>query len=556
MNTIRYFSLISLFFIGGIFNVNAQTTINKEVEVVKPYVPVVSDASKINNLPLFNDTTIIKPSFDYHIVPSVINTDYQLNKINPAKMVSMPLAKLYKTYLKLGLGNYGTPLAEVYINSNRSKKYSAGLYLHHQSSGGDIKLDNDKKVFAGYSDNEATVFGKKYINKAFIYGDAGITSNTVYHYGYNTDVIKDTILEKGNIRQNYFGAAINAGIRSTHNDSTDLSYHFGLGYNFFKNRFSQSEGNLRLFAEGCKLFKNNLVGLKSNLLVIKPNEKLDTLGYSNTIFNLQPYIVLTNPEYRLEGGLNIIFENQFGKLNMYLYPDIELTINIAKDVLVGFVGLKSQLKEHSYQSIAFENPFIRPNLLVRNTNVSASFVGGFKGSLGSKASFVAKAEFTRSKYDYFFVNDTLSSLQNQFTVVYDNTQHLNVSFETDYDYSQSLAFALKAGYNHYQLEKEDYAWNRPDFELTFSTKYNLRNKILANVDVISMSKRYAKLFDSSAKAKELPGVVDVNLGLEYRYTKILSAWIKLNNIAASKFYRWNNYPAQRFNVMIGITYSL
>jgi uncharacterized protein YxeA len=554
MNTIPYISLISLFFIWGINISYAQNTINKEVEVVKPYIPVVSDASKINSLPVFNDTMVIKPTFNYHIVPTVINTEYQLNAINPAKMVSMPLTKLYNNYLKLGLGNYGTPMAEFYMNSQRSKKYAAGLFLHHQSSGGKIKLENGKKVFAGYADNEATVFGKKFFDKSFLYGDARISGNTVYHYGYKPEL--DTSLEKGDIRQKYFTVAINAGLRSSHNDSSDLSYHFGFGYQYTRNRFSQSEGDLRLFAEGSKLYKNNLVGLKTSLLVLKPNDKLDTMGYANSIFSLQPFIVLTSPEYRLEGGLNLIFENQYGELKFYMYPDAELSINIAKDVLVGFVGLKGQIREHSYRSIAEENPFIRPDLKVRNTLASASIFGGLRGSLGANASFIAKAEFTQFKYDYFFVNDTSTELQNQFAVVYDNTQRFNLYLETNYDYSQSLSFALKANYNNYHLDKEAYAWNRPNFDLTFSTKYNLRNKILVNLDVISIGKRYAKLYDKVENKKELPGIVDFNIGLEYRYTKILSAWLKVNNLTASKYYMWNNYPTQGLNLMVGITYSL
>jgi hypothetical protein len=54
---------------------------------------------------------------------------------------------------------------------------------------------------------------------------------------------------------------------------------------------------------------------------------------------------------------------------------------------------------------------------------------------------------------------------------------------------------------------------------------------------------------------ELKGYVDANLGFEYRY-KQLSGFVQFNNIAAAKYQRWNYYPSQRFNFMIGLTYSL
>jgi outer membrane receptor protein involved in Fe transport len=55
---------------------------------------------------------------------------------------------------------------------------------------------------------------------------------------------------------------------------------------------------------------------------------------------------------------------------------------------------------------------------------------------------------------------------------------------------------------------------------------------------------------------ELQGIADINLGLEYRYNKILSGFLRLNNIGNTRYYKWNNYPVQGFSVMAGFTYSL
>ena len=50
--------------------------------------------------------------------------------------------------------------------------------------------------------------------------------------------------------------------------------------------------------------------------------------------------------------------------------------------------------------------------------------------------------------------------------------------------------------------------------------------------------------------------IDANLGLEYRYSKLLSFWARFNNLAAQKYYLYNNYPSYRFRVMLGFTYAL
>lgn len=551
MKATKYIIITSLFFAGSLSYISAQE-IKKEVEVVKPYEPIVSDANKINVLPAINDSVVIKPAFNYSIVPAMIKTDYQVNPINAAKMVSMPLSKLYRSYLKLGIGSTGTPLGELYVNSLRSKKHSAGIYFLHHSSAGKVKIANEDKVFAGYSETQGSVFGKRFFKNSYLYGDGSISGNTNYQYGFNPAI--DTVLEKGEIRQTLLLAAINAGVRSSHADSSKLSYNVAFGYKFMQNRFKQNQNAISFVAEGMKSYKMLMLGLNASLNVLKPNNAFDTITYSNTRFTLHPFATFGTSEYNVRAGLDINFENQSDKLTLRLYPEAELSINIAKNVLVGFVGVCGHIRQHSYAEIFQENPFIRPNLLVNNSYLRMGNYGGLKGSLASKASYVAKLDFSRVKNQYFFVNDTTSSILNQFDVVYDDYTQVTISGELNYQISESLGLNANINIYQYQMANEAKAWHKPNFDLLLSATYNLRNKIIANIDIIGMGKRYAKLPGNTMK--ELSGVADINLGLEYRYTKILSAWLKLNNIAASKFDVWNFYSTQRFNFMLGITYSL
>jgi hypothetical protein len=546
--------LVSSILVSGITSVVAQTQIKKEVEVVKPYEPVVSDANKINTLPKINDSVVIKPVFQYNIVPTMITTEYQVTPINAAKMVSMPLTKLYNTYLKLGFGNYTTPMAEVYINSLRSKEYNAGLFFRHQSSAGNVTLANNKSVDAGYSNTSVALFGKKFLKTATIDADGGIDGNRVYDYGYNPKL--DTSLDKGTIRQSYLSVKFNAGIQSSHSDSSKLNYHGGVGYNYFQDRFSHDENNVKLFGNFYQIIQHKLLGINTSFKLSTRNEALDSSRNSNSVLMLNPWIGFSSPEYRIEAGANLSFETQANSLTMHFYPKVEFQFVAIKEVMIPFVGITGQVNQHSYQDIATENPFIRPDLLVSNSNTTLSFYGGIKGSLGEKASYIVKADVSKINHQYFFVNDSTTRLQNQFTVVYDDVNLLSGYCEINYDYSDELSFVTKANLYQYSLTKEQYAWHKQPFDITFSTRYNMRNKILINLDVIGMSKRYAKEYNTTQRSKELPGVADFNLGIEYRYTKILSAWIHFNNLTASKFETWNQYPAQRFNMMLGFTYSL
>jgi outer membrane receptor protein involved in Fe transport len=55
---------------------------------------------------------------------------------------------------------------------------------------------------------------------------------------------------------------------------------------------------------------------------------------------------------------------------------------------------------------------------------------------------------------------------------------------------------------------------------------------------------------------DMPAHFNLNLSAEYRYSKILSFWGKLNNISSKRYYEWVYYPSQGFLFMLGFTYSL
>lgn len=538
--------------------VYSQTPIKKEVEVVKPYEPVVSDANKINVLPRIVDSVSIKPLVQYSIVPTMISTEYQVTPINAAKMLSMPVPKLYHSYLKLGFGNYTSPLAEVYVNSLRSKKYSAGFFFRHQSSSGKVTLDNNKKVAAGCSETSGELFGKKFFKSSYLYGNGSLSGNSVLRYGYNPAIL-DTSLQKGEIRQSFFLAKFEAGLRSTHTDSSKLSYHVNFGYNYFKDRVNHAENEVAVNTQFSKRYENKMLGLNASFDLLKPNTLLDSAKNSNSLLQLNPWVGLSTPDYRLKLGANICFETQGNAFSLRLYPDAEFQFIAVKDVIIPFLGLTGGVKNHSYREIAYENPFIRPDLKVRDSNMKLNFYGGLKGSMGAKASYVLKFDYSSLDNQYFFVNDTTTELRNQFVVVYSAVDIFTEHVEMNYEVSDHLSLGLKTNFYQYNLITEQKAWHRPSFDLGISARYNLRNKILIDFDILGLGKRYAKeyqLINPVVKTKELPSVLDFNLGIEYRYTKILSIWLMFNNFTAAKYYAWNQYPSQRFNLMAGFTYSL
>ena len=127
---------------------------------------------------------------------------------------------------------------------------------------------------------------------------------------------------------------------------------------------------------------------------------------------------------------------------------------------------------------------------------------------------------------------------------------------------------VSANLNRYTLSKFKNAWNKPGWDAKFGMKYNLRDKIIAGMEITLQGKRKlvvngeSLLLLSSQTEQyspfiyEMPTHLNLNLSAEYRYSKILSFWTKLNNISNNRYYEWAYYPSQGFLFMLGFTYSL
>ena len=133
--------------------------LEREVTLYNPYKPSLSDARKKSFLPEIDDSASVNPVFSYDVFSRPFNPSYSIASIKAASLLPDPLPRLYKSYIKLGLGNNNTPLAELSISNHRSKKGAIGLYARHYSSNGKVPLENKQRVFAGFMDNDATLNG-------------------------------------------------------------------------------------------------------------------------------------------------------------------------------------------------------------------------------------------------------------------------------------------------------------------------------------------------------------------------------------------------------------
>ena len=215
------------------------------------------------------------------------------------------------------------------------------------------------------------------------------------------------------------------------------------------------------------------------------------------------------------------------------------------------------------RSLSNENPFINPQLSYANTHNKFNSFGGLRGNLSSNTSYDTK--FTYGKYDnmHFFIVDysTAVQLYNKFNVLYDNCDLMTVSGQLKYQYKEKINLIAKGNYYLYNPLTFDKTFHKPNYDMTFSGIYNLKSKIILKGDIFIIGNQWAftQDYDSTLsmytlKPKLLNTLFDLNLGAEYRYSKMLSFFVNFNNIANVRYYRWERYPTQRFSFMLGLSF--
>ncbi len=117
---------------------------------------IITPAYRITENPSIFDTIIPSPTVQYPLLNRNMRTQITVTPIEPSKIkIVDPLDKLYPAYLKLGVGNYASPLGEFYFNSMRNRKVNYGIALKHNSSFGNIK----GYAPSGFDNTTGRVFG-------------------------------------------------------------------------------------------------------------------------------------------------------------------------------------------------------------------------------------------------------------------------------------------------------------------------------------------------------------------------------------------------------------
>ncbi len=613
---IRHFSAIAAIIwgiLGIVFSASGQKdTLRREVEVVKAFTPTAIDAEKILENPVIKADETRKPDFSYSIDSKPVFSVLSVKTMQAATVVGKPAEEPGYGLVRAGVGNYNKPYGELFFNNTKNKNSIFGIHAMHLSSHSKLTLANGDRVKAPFSDNEAELFLKHMFRKSTLSVNLGVDHSGFRYYGYPGNAPSDSIpafIELPDqdygfqgAKQTFTRGGIHLSLKNIYATRKDPSAGFDFAYYRFGVKTGQREDFARFSMdfnrphEGFSLLLNagfeysgvsQVYSSQLEMLPIDGIVKLlpDTLkntflhgltSRKQTWLFFKPAIYIGNETINLKAGFKSwIVGGKVDKAAFKIAPDVRFNFSPVKEIINVFAGVDGEYYHNHYSAIAEINPFVDPELSVRNYLEKYRVFGGFDGKLSTRTNFKIQVDYSASDDHPFYYLQGFKLpaegplpgpqyVDNTFKVLYDDLKTTRFNGEITHYAGDKLNLLFSANVYKYTLTIEKKPWNMPSFDATVSLNYAVNDRFNVSADLYAIGNRtgLVKQYDIpsgvlSPEIREYPltTAFDINLRGNYAITRKLAVFAQLNNFGLQKYERWLGYPVQSFNGLAGISYS-
>jgi hypothetical protein len=573
--SLRLFSISLLFISQFVLAQKKDENIGTEVvNVVKPYTPTISDAFKVKEIPSLEDAdNSKKEDIKYNYFSFPVASTFVPSKGRAANVDKSEVEKLFNNFANLGMGNYTSLNAELFITQNISDhEYLGGIFRHLSSQGGikDVILNNDF-----YKTSVDLTYGNQQQNLTWI-SDFGYQNQIYNWYGIPenfSQVIIDRINPKHTFNNFYVGTNLS------------LNDHFFKEASFKYNRFWDANGSIenRFFVKPSFEFDLLRQKIKTNLIVDYLGGSFErnffgtsSIKYGFTNFGIHPSIVVNKNNWAVNVGAAVFYsvDNENSSSKLFLYPQVNASLKVVGDFMILYTGIEGSLDQNSYRDFSNENPFVSPTLAIAPTDKQFDFFAGLKGKLSNNVSYTLRGSvqneknkplFVSNQFNMFATNSESYQFGNSFGIVYDDIKTMNLFGEIKADYTKNVSIGLNASYSRFFTTYQEEAWNLPNLKLGATINVNITKKWFAGANVFYIGERKDLVYKQSMitifppayypETTNLKSYFDANFNIGYNHSDRLTGFLKFNNIANQSYQKWMNYPVQGFQVVLGASYK-
>ncbi|HYK76283.1 MAG TPA: TonB-dependent receptor [Daejeonella sp.] len=552
---IKYFSAICLLSFSGAAWAQvskddkkqepARATMTEEIEVVRPYKPILAEAVKIRRSPDLNTNKPFKPVLTYTILDKKLELNSNIKELQAQKLAEEQAPTLQDNYLKIGAGNLNTGFGELYLNTGKDEAMQAGMYVKHLSQQGSLNKQQ-------FSHQQIAAFGRSIGNQVTLAGKLGYDRRSTYFYGFNP-VLPPSAADPDKQRFNLLEAE--GELMSNYSANTNkFNYAFKANGYLFSNIFDGRENSISISGHLAQAFGEFQLGVNASTDFTSSKDSLYVIG--NHIFRANPHVKYQGTGFTLNLGLNVVQE--FGKTSrLNILPAVSAEFPIAEEYATFFAGLNGDVLKTSLRDLTNDNPYLNKNVELKNSIEKMNFYGGIKGNAGAGLGYKVMAYYKTIQDLPLFVNDPFKI--NRFNIIYDNGQSKLLGFEGEITVKASdvLNLSGKAEAINYDMASEKAAWFKPGFKLSANARAAISPKISLDAAILYGGASKAKTFNTLQEMQvvTLKSYADFSAGAEYRLNNKLGIYLRANNILGNSYQQYLYYSKLGLNVVGGFNFS-
>ena len=520
-----------------------SANITEEIEVIRPYKPVLADAVKIRRNPDMNSTKTFKPTLSYSVIDKKLDLNSNIKELQAQKMADERSSVLSNNYVKVGAGNFNTAQAEAYFNSGRDEALQAGAYFKHLSQQGNLEKQQ-------FSNQELGIFGRSVADSYSVSGNLSYDRRSTFFYGF----VPASVVPIDMSKQSFSTIAAEAEIMNNYSQSSVFNYAASINAYQFSNIGDARESSVLLKGFLNKEINLFNVGLNSSADFTSTKDLAYNIG--NNILRANPYVNFKGKGFELKLGANIVQE--FGTSSrLNIFPSVSTELPVLPGYAVVFAGVNGDVLKTSIRDLALENPFLSNNLAIKNSLESMNIQAGVKGNVGAEFGYKIMAYYKTIDDMQLMVNN--QTTVNRFDVIYDNGKSNLFGIEGELNVKASDVFSIggKAQIFKYDLASQAHAWFKPTVRLISNARAQLNQKLFLDAEVLFQGETYARLNSAGGglTSSTLKGFVDLSAGAEYKVHNKIGVYLRANNLTGQSYQRYLYYPRMGLTLLGGVNYS-
>lgn len=574
-----------------------QDAYNESVIVTGTYRPVIENHDKINVAPAVPEPdTTLRHHFSYqnsssHRMVSL----YDPSRIKPARVIGEPRTKLYNNYFKLGLGNHWSPYFEAYLHSLSDRTSNYGVYLKHHSHWGKIGNEEDPESYYGpahASQSDVNLFGNWIRNNKLRW-----STNLAYqhdynlYYGFNDALlqsINSTDFQRENLATSDYAAAyhfINWNGSVANIDNAPLGFHAALHAADLFGTYGQNEVHISFDGHADYAFQiagkydgragmamqwdgvSQRYNADPDHLPLGFNSALpvDSINFNRNLFQFNPYGNLRIAQFDIHAGLRIAAGsyNSADTIHCYLFPDVTVSRSFFNNSLGITLGAQGAQTANDWNSNRLINPYLTPGYDLHGYRYNDLFLN-IRYTINKRFEINAQVAYFWEHDLNSYRLDKRYTLNNVYTLYLEQEKGWQLGLDLAYTYNELLSANLGGHYYGQKTSTREPLLMGLTYDAYLNANLNIRDKFLVRLQSKLFSAMDADCVVDYVDAaglpfyrvtEQIPVRFGLNLELEYRHTRALSFFARIDNLTWQHYYYYLNYPTQGGIVTLGLTYT-